>query len=333
MYIAQFDIGIVNFQSLLVLSLISIGLIFAIIVLCLIILIGFYFLKRIWLKDKRKLVWQPISEIERRSNISYNEFIEEYASIGKPVIITDVVKNWPASVKWNFDFFKEKYGQVKTDGVRDRNNRSNILMTIADYMDYLKTDNTDKSLYLFDFPMFEHPELEEDFTLPEYYSNLLENFPEKLFQKYGFRQYKYLIMGRKESSIGLHIDDFYTQAWLAVIYGRKRLILIPPDQEKFVYAGEVDAFNPDLEKFPLYANATPVEFILNPGEILYIPSMWWHQAENLSPSIALGFNTVNEWNLENVLQAASEENRIIANLLGVLLEFPWLYRFGLARFI
>ena len=131
-------------------------------------------------------------------------------------------------------------------------------------------------------------------------------------------------MGRKESSIGLHFDEFCTQAWLGVIYGRKRFILIPPDQQKFVYYGEVDAFNPDLEKFPLYANVKPVEFILNPGEIIYIPSMWWHQAENLDSTIALGFNTVNEWNLEMLLHSASKVNPIIGNLLGLLLEFPWL---------
>lgn len=262
----------------------------------------------------------------------------EYASIGKPVIITDVVKNWKASTKWTLDFFREKYGSVETDGVRDRNNGTNISMTIGDYIDYLETGETEKSLYLFDFPMFEYPELCEDFTVTDYFSNLLENFPQELFTKYGFQRYKYFIMGGKDLSIGLHIDASFTQAWLAVIYGLKRLILIPPDQEKFVYQkfgylGEVDAFNPDLEKFPLYAKATPVEFILNPGEILYIPPMWWHQIENLSPSIALGFNTVNEWNLEMVLQSAREENQIIGNLLGFLFEFPWLYKFGLARFI
>ncbi|GAB1537677.1 cupin-like domain-containing protein [Scytonema sp. NUACC21] len=283
-----------------------------------------FFLKRIWFRNRRKLVWKPISYIERRSNLSYNEFVQEYASVGKPVIITDVVKNWPALVKWNLDFFRAEYGIVKTDGVRDKNNGTNISMTIADYIDYLEAGDTDKSLYLFDFHMFEHPELYKDFTVPEYCNNLLENLPEKLFNQYGFQQYIYLIIGRKESSIGLHIDSFCTQGWLAAIYGRKKFILIPPDQEKFVYDGKVNAFNPDLEKHPLYANATPVEFILNPGEILYIPSMWWHQAENLDTTIALGFNTVNEWNLEMVLNAASQANPIIGNLLGLLLEFSWL---------
>ncbi|MBN4003653.1 hypothetical protein [Nostoc sp. LPT] len=65
----------------------------------LIILISAYLLKRILLKNQRKLIWTPIDYIERRSNLSYEEFVKEYASIGKPVIITDIVKNWKASAK------------------------------------------------------------------------------------------------------------------------------------------------------------------------------------------------------------------------------------------
>ncbi len=305
-------------------------LIIGIIVLFIITIISIYFFKRIWLKNKRKLVWTPISCIERRSNLSYDDFVKEYASIGKPLIITDVVKSWKASTKWTIDFFRDKYGSVLTDGVRDRNSGTNISMTIRDYMDYLEAGETEKSLYLIDFPLFDHPELYEDCEVPIYCNNLLEKLPEKLLNKYGFLQYIYLFMGRKESSIGLHVDDFYTQAWLGVIYGRKRFILIPPNQEKFIYDGKVDAFNPDLEKFPLYTNAKPVEFVLNPGEIIYIPSMWWHQAENLDSTIALGFNTVNEWNLEMVLEAASQTNPIIGNLFGLFLKFPWLGRVALA---
>lgn len=315
--------------KLILLSIIVISII-GIFVLFIITLIGVYFFKRRWLKSKCKLVWTPISGIERRSNLLYDEFVQQYASIGKPVIITDVVKKWEASSKWTIDFFREKYGAVRTDGVRDRNIGTNISMTIRDYMDYLEADETEKSLYLIDFPLFDHPELYEDCEVPIYCDNLLEQLPEKLLNKYGFHQYIFLFMGRKESSIGLHVDEFYTQAWLGVIYGRKRFILISPDQEKFVYGGKVNAFNPDLEKFPLYANAKPVEFILNPGEIIYIPSMWWHQAQNLDSTIALGFNTVNEWNLEMVLNAANEVNPIIGNLLGLLLEFPWLGKVVLA---
>ncbi|MGI2902867.1 cupin-like domain-containing protein [Tolypothrix sp. VBCCA 56010] len=62
---------------------------------------------------KCKLVWTPIDFVERRSNLSYEEFVREYASVGKPVIITDAMKNWKASTKWTVDFFRSQYGSVK----------------------------------------------------------------------------------------------------------------------------------------------------------------------------------------------------------------------------
>ena len=171
-------------HSLLFLFSIILASIFAACALILIILMSTYFPKRILLKNKRKLIWTPISSIERRSNLSFDEFVKEYASIGKPVIITDVVKNWKASAKWNFNFFREKYGQIKTDGVRDRNNGINISMSIGDYIDYLETNKTDKSLYLIDFPLFDHPDLYEDCEVPIYCNNLLEKLPEKLLSKF-----------------------------------------------------------------------------------------------------------------------------------------------------
>ncbi|MEH2317913.1 MAG: hypothetical protein V7K24_12470, partial [Nostoc sp.] len=71
-----------------------------------------YVLKRMWCKNKHKLVWTPISSVERRSNLSYDEFVREYASIGKPVIIADAMKNWTASTKWNMNFLVESMGDI-----------------------------------------------------------------------------------------------------------------------------------------------------------------------------------------------------------------------------
>lgn len=71
-------------------------LIFLAIALIVFIRLIIYLLKRAWHKQKCKLVWTPIDVIERRSNLSYDEFIKEYASVGKPVIITDVMQDWKA---------------------------------------------------------------------------------------------------------------------------------------------------------------------------------------------------------------------------------------------
>ena len=42
-----------------------------------------------------------MQQVERRSNLSLQEFREKYEIPNKPVIITDIVKNWPAYKNWN----------------------------------------------------------------------------------------------------------------------------------------------------------------------------------------------------------------------------------------
>jgi hypothetical protein len=38
----------------------------------------------------------------------------------------------------------------------------------------------------------------------------------------------------------------------------------------------VDYRTPDHERFPRFKRAIPLELILEPGEILFIPVHWWH---------------------------------------------------------
>lgn len=50
-----------------------------------------------------------LEEIERRSNITREEFEEKYAYTNRPVIITDAMKNWLALEKFDFEFFQLLY--------------------------------------------------------------------------------------------------------------------------------------------------------------------------------------------------------------------------------
>lgn len=46
---------------------------------------------------------------------------------------------------------------------------------------------------------------------------------------------------------------------------------------------------PDDAQFPLFSTAEYQETVLAPGDILYIPTGWWHYVESLSPSVSINF--------------------------------------------
>ncbi len=302
-----------------------IGLIFATIMLSILTSSVIYLLKRMWRKKKSKLIWTPISSVDRRSNLSYDEFVREYASVGKPVILTNVVKNWEASTKWTMDFFRSEYGSA-VGQVLDCATLTESPMTIADYLSYMNLKERDKLLCLERLLIQDYPQLRDDYKVPVYFPDLYDRIPEKLRKKYNLEP-GHILIGHKNTSIGLHCDSHHMNAWIAVISGKKQVILFSPDQQGFLYSDkQVDAFNPDLERFPLYKNAKPVECTLNQGEIIYIPPDWSHHVKNIEDSITLQHNSVDHWNSELVFQSFVEMSPIKGHLLPLIIEFPWIGR-------
>lgn len=129
----------------------------------------------------------------------------------------------------------------------------------------------------------------------------------------GFRQHNDVLPLQKaplvsiwagnRSRIAAHYDIPDNLACNAV--GRRRFTLFPPDQLENLYVGPldytpagqpaslVDFHQPDFNKFPKFKQAIKHCLIieLNPGDSLFIPSMWWHHVEGLTDFNVL----VNYW--------------------------------------
>lgn len=57
----------------------------------------------------------------------------------------------------------------------------------------------------------------------------------------------------------------------------------------FLCSLQVDVENPDLEKFPKFAEAPFLSCILSPGELLFIPVKYWHYVRALDLSFSVSF--------------------------------------------
>merc|ERR1719309_516732 len=85
------------------------------------------------------------------------------------------------------------------------------------------------------------------------------------------------------SSMGVRVwthydvmDNIYCQ-----VVGHKQSVLWPPSEaDKLYLVGDksrvVDIENPDLEQFPLFPLAKQYKAELEPGDILFIPALWFH---------------------------------------------------------
>jgi hypothetical protein len=89
------------------------------------------------------------------------------------------------------------------------------------------------------------------------------------------------------------------------VVGKRRFTMFPPEQIFNLYPGPleptpggqavslVNFSNPDFERYPRFREALATAQVaeVGPGDAVFIPSMWWHHVEGLSP-----FNTlVNYW--------------------------------------
>ncbi|XP_075851311.1 bifunctional peptidase and arginyl-hydroxylase JMJD5 isoform X2 [Microcebus murinus] len=82
------------------------------------------------------------------------------------------------------------------------------------------------------------------------------------------------------------------------VMGRKYIRLYSPQESEALYphdthllhnTSQVDVENPDLEKFPKFAEAPFQSCVLSPGEILFIPVKYWHYVRALDLSFSVSF--------------------------------------------
>eukprot|EP01126_Amoeba_proteus_P053921 TRINITY_DN659_c1_g1_i7.p1 TRINITY_DN659_c1_g1~~TRINITY_DN659_c1_g1_i7.p1 ORF type:complete len:231 (-),score=47.68 TRINITY_DN659_c1_g1_i7:123-815(-) len=152
--------------------------------------------------------WSKKENVDRRRNLTKQEFVDQYESKGIPVVIEGIVDKWPAYRNFNREYLENKYGHLafKTD--------KQISVKLSNYLKYCGVIPSDDGL---------------DVTVP---ATMVQWF-----------------------------NDFYHI------------------------------------KHPI---KDPIEFVQRPGDLVFIPSGWWHSVINLDSTIAFTQNYVSESNLRKV---------------------------------
>ncbi|MCA9793195.1 MAG: cupin-like domain-containing protein [Candidatus Eremiobacteraeota bacterium] len=241
-------------------------------------------------------------EIERRHRPDPEEFYQEFAKPGKPVILTGLAEDWPARGWTPAELARRQPGLEVVLTPSAGAHRDKVTMTLQDYVAYLAAPD-ERMLYLASWSFQDSlPELLDDFTVPPHFADdWLALLPAEL--RY---ELMWIFMGPAGSGFKMHQDVGMTSAWNVQLSGSKEWVFFPPEDTPYLYGGEVDAFNPDHKKFPRYAQATPWTATVRPGELMFTPSAWWHQTRHLETGVALTANYVDRSNHKQVLEWLEE---------------------------
>ena len=239
----------------------------------------------------------------RRVNIeelSPEQFIEEHWKPGIPLVFKNASKVWKAKGTFSPDWFRQHFGD-KTKPI------GGVERTMCELMDLMEGKVPGHKLpYPCTFDLRKEFSELLPYVTPINLGYAQPNWLESTwFSKGNWGNRVELFLGGPGGQFPyIHLDYYHLSAWVTQLYGRKEFTVYPRGQEKYLYPDPNNTWmsliddqeNPDPVKFPLYKNATPIRFVMGPGETLYIPVGIWHTAKSLEPTISVAFDLLNKEN-------------------------------------
>lgn len=234
-----------------------------------------------------------LANIPRVSNITKDNFIENYFKPQKPVVLEQAIAGWPAFTKWNLDYMKEVAGDINVPLYdnrpvqhKDGFNEPHAKMKMAEYVDLLKKEPTKYRIFLWNI-LKEVPALQQDYRFPDFGLKLLKGLP-------------MLFFGGRDSYTFMHYDIDLANIFHFHFDGEKEVVLFPQSETKNLYKvphslithESIDFSNPDYEKWPALRNANGFKTTLKHGEVLYMPEGFWHYMKYKTPGFSMSLRAL-----------------------------------------
>ncbi|KAJ2384333.1 hypothetical protein GGI23_006953 [Coemansia sp. RSA 2559] len=244
------------------------------------------------------------AQVEHRNDISVAEFAQTYLHGNRPVVLgASFTQHWRARHEWvidgkpNFARLRELYGSaVVPVAYCNRpyfNDQRRTEMQLSEFLDHWRSD---EKMYCKDFHLAQHAY--EAYRAPPHMSDDWLNL---FCDLHPGDDYRFCYMGGDGTWTPFHRDVFWSYSWSANICGTKRWILAPPGQEHLFSDGlgqtVYNLLDYDASRFPRLDQLKTIEIVQRPGEIVFVPSRWWHQVHNEGDTISINHNWANEYNL------------------------------------
>ena len=234
-----------------------------------------------------------LQEIDRVKTISKEDFIQNYFKPQKPLVIENLVGDWPAMQRWSLEYMKE----IASDKVvplyddrpvdyKDGFNEPHATMKMSEYVDLLKKEPTKFRIFLWNI-LKEIPSLQKDFSYPDIGLKLMKKLP-------------MLFFGGRDSFTFMHYDIDLADILHFHFEGEKQCILFSQSENKYLYKiphslitrEDIDFANPDFEKWPALKKAKGYTAKLEHGNVLYMPEGYWHYMRYITPGFSMSLRAI-----------------------------------------
>ncbi|WP_417905497.1 cupin-like domain-containing protein [Candidatus Tisiphia endosymbiont of Micropterix aruncella] len=220
--------------------------------------------------------------IKNTQTISKAQFTTDYYESQKPLLIKQGATNWPAMTKWSEDYFIKTIGNSQVVLNEFKHTKEKIFRTILPPMIMEEAinimrhnkDKTKKYSILRDSMVNHHPKLLTDvYDIPFLDTDIFYS--------------KDFWFGDGGNVTSIHFDA--ADNFVISILGEKTFYLYHPSETYLLYPHNLitegrfnfsqvpSRFLFDIKHYPLFTQAQCYKVTIKPGNILYIPSGWWHE--------------------------------------------------------
>ncbi|KAM9707903.1 bifunctional peptidase and (3S)-lysyl hydroxylase JMJD7 [Menidia menidia] len=250
-------------------------------------------------------------------------FYRDWVSPNKPCVVRNALGHWPALSRWRPDYLREKLGSkevsvaVTPNGYADAVQGDRFVMpeerrmSFSSVLDVIEGKVSRTGVFYVQKQcsnlLRELPELLEDLEphVP-WMSSALGKLPDAVN----------FWLGEANAITSMHKDPY--ENLYCVVSGEKHFILLPPTDRPFIPYGlyqpavyrqrhdghfevidekasqkvpwiPLDPLDPDLERYPQYRQARPLRCTVKAGEMLYLPSLWFHHVQQSHGCIAVNY--------------------------------------------
>ncbi|XP_057715218.1 bifunctional peptidase and (3S)-lysyl hydroxylase JMJD7 isoform X2 [Corythoichthys intestinalis] len=250
-------------------------------------------------------------------------FYRDWIAPNKPCIVRNGFNHWPALSRWTPAYLREKVGSkvisvaVTPNGYADAVRDGRFVTPEERRMSFSSV------LDIIQGKVKRHGVL----YVQKQCSNLLEELPELTDDVDAHVVWMSVALGKKPDAVNfwlgeanaitsLHKDPY--ENVYCVVSGQKDFILLPPTDRPFIPYGlyqpavyrqkedgdfevvdqknsqkvpwiPLDPLDPDFENYPMYRQARPLHCSVKAGEMLYLPSLWFHHVRQSHGCIAVNF--------------------------------------------